>query len=467
MRESSSIPRAPRFVTGCVVAAIVVIGLGGLGVIGLLSSLDDIGKADREADGALAAYRAAGLPWEAKEVRKDLPISPNLNAKDGLNHAFSEFDEKTFNSVSKGLISDLEVSSLPEVASALKPFNKGLDLAAEASKKPKLSYDKDYDLGSYMLFPELAHIKALVKGLAFRAELEAKSGQSASAIRDLKAGWRIADLVGQEPTVINTLVQIACRSIIFRRLEICATVFRHQPSRLRDLNALLKGSAQFRFNDALEGEAFMGVATIRNLKLIGGVQALSNQTETAFKPLDPKIAIRGGMPEDRTERAFMTRHLQAYTSLKPAMDEYATDPEKLGNKMDELATSLANKHLASYVLESILFPVFKQAGIAVKKSTAETQSMEALLTALESTPSDKNLPKKISDIPGKWIDPFTGKPLTVLNSGGKFRVYSVGPTRTDHHGVLLSEANGSNEEKGYDVGAAYPPRVPRGSLKKL
>jgi hypothetical protein len=63
----------------------------------------------------------------------------------------------------------------------------------------------------------------------------------------------------------------------------------------------------------------------------------------------------------------------------------------------------------------------------------------------------------MSEVHGKWIDPFDGKPLRVKVTKDTFRVYSIGPDRIDNGGVDRSETKG----KSYDIVAMYPHQVKR------
>ena len=444
--------------TSCLLA----LALASMGLIGHAQGSvdDDIALANRQSADAIRAYRATGLPWTAAEVRRDRPVSTKDNAATLLRSAIRKFDSAKFKKESLVLQREISGKASGVVGDPFRPYSSALMDAVAASSRPKADFGHDYDQGTAIRFTDESALKDLVKCLSYRALFESRRGDRAACVRDVRAAWRISNFLGQEPLLLDALIQIACRAIVIRSVERCALPLRHNPRDLMMLKSILQEHDHLDLAFTLSGEAYCGISTIRNLKELGGLKGLEDPESNHVKPIDPKKLVREGAPKDPTENAFLVRHLQAWTAVATRAIQNEMGTEAVGKALDSVYDDLANKKSASYMLEVILFPVFSQARTVLEKSDAETLAMEAMLTALARSRDDRSLPTSITQIPGNWIDPFTGKSMHVLNEPGKFRIYSFGETRKDHHGVFQSEMK-TFSIHDFDIGAAYPPRAQR------
>ena len=393
----------------------------------------DFGAASRELPAAVERYRADGLPFLARDLLPT-PVSPEKNAAPAIRAAMRAMPPEG-----------------TKPTSAL--YDKPLALLAAAKDRPKVDFKRDWDLGPNVLLPEYAPMKTLAKALVLRAEGAARRGDDAAALRDLVLARRIALWAGEEPTLISLLVRIAAEGIALRGAERCLVLVAKSPARIARYAAWLADAPPLPdFGDALKGETFLGVATARNLDLIGGVSAFGNLQggeDATLLEVDPAKLRRSGVPDDVRTRGFLARHLQFWDEAYRTTDRFQAPPEAIGRRLDVMSARIEGEKGLSYVLLRILVPVFGQAGEAVVALKARRAVDAAFAEALGVHARTGVWPASVSG-----SDPFTGGPLRV-RAGKGFRVWSVGRDRKDDGGLLRSER--PKGTKGtFDEGAVYP-----------
>ncbi|HWA83353.1 MAG TPA: hypothetical protein VG820_07975, partial [Fimbriimonadaceae bacterium] len=288
----------------------------------------DIPQASMQIDSAVEKYRKAGLPWEAKELAPKPPVRAEENAAPLIRKASSALDLKLFRSSYRRIAGELDNGKPDTAAADLAPFEKAMALGIEASKRPRVDFGRDWDMGVDLLFPEETTVRTLVHLLGFRAELRAQRGDITGMISDVRAALRLSNLPTQEPTGIPLLATVSSQRLVFASIQRCGDTLQRNPAALRDLSQALE--QEYRkpsFADALPGEAYMMVATVRNLEL-----RRENESGESI-PIDPRNLRRTGAPSNPFARAFMTRALQEWTEAKPIIDRYRDRPQKLAKEL--------------------------------------------------------------------------------------------------------------------------------------
>lgn len=341
-------------------------------------------------------------------------------------------------------------------AGSIEPFGRELDLVEVASRRKGLDYRRDWDYGSWLILPELSVAKAICKGLCVRAIVAASKGDVTGSARELGCALRVSDLTTQEPILIAALVAVAQRAIIYRAFEECAASF---PKNLTDLGAFQcafgDGGTKSDLRRALRGEAYMGLATMRNLDAWGGIRALRNASEGDPSTNGPPLQLaRTGVPSSLTERAMLDRYLRFWTRADAIIR--GKDEISATKALDAAEKRDSEKNTESYLFEAIILPEFSQVGTAYKSCEAQGEATRGLLAAMVYRAINGAFPRSVSQLPGTWIDPFDGKPLRISVRGDAIRVYSVGPDLVDNRGLIRS-----NDSKRYDIVAAYPPKSAR------
>jgi len=418
---------------------------------------DDIAKAAGQADSAAKAYRAAGLPWEAKDLRTG-SLKESQNAAALLGQAAAAFKKPHFSQDVQEIRKLAQDAKFDMAAQKLVGLAPCLSLAEKASHRQFLDFGLDWDQGVIVPFEEMASIRMLVRLLCLRAEVECYRKDTKGAVRDLKTAQKLAILGGQSPTVMAMVTDMANQLVILDAIQQSAAALKSDPLGLKLLGAAIGSESEApSFADALRGEAYIGLATIRNFKNLNEIvnkEVLDHAPSKTFKSL----LVRTGVPKDINERAVATRHFQAWTQAASAMSRYRNDPEKLQAAMTSIAQEVAGKKEPSYAMVAESFSAYTKAGTAVIELRAQNVATRALLVAMQIRASKGKWPTRIQDIPGTWIDPFTQKPLKIKITADSFRIYSLGPNRKDDGGIRKQEIKDPAKKENYDDVASYPPR---------
>lgn len=406
----------------------------------------DFGAAAGELPAAVREYKAAGLPFVAADLAP-APFPAAQNAAPSIRAALKALPKKVKADLSKaeGAEADAAVALYAKPLALLDPSRKRVD------------FKREWDLGPNVLFPEYAGMKTLAKAATLRAVRSAQRGDDASAVRDLELSRQLSLWAAQEPTMIGMLVGIAIEAIALDGAESCLAAVADSPARIARYARWLDAKNPLPdFGHALRGEAWMGVMVSRNLDKFGGVKALalSGDSGSDVPPLDLATLRRDGVPEDGKLKGFLARQLQLWAEAYRDTDGFRQPPEKIGQKLDAIASRTEGAKGLSYYLASILFPVFSQAGSAVVTLEARREVGRAFAKALTDHALTHRWPTTVAG-----IDPFTGKPLRIRPDGKGIRIYSVGRDRKDDKGLLRRETKGPGP-KSDDVAAAYPP-IPR------
>jgi len=134
-----------------------------------------------------------------------------------------EFDEDALSKLEDRLRTEpWSATEYPEVANWLKGNERFLELACQATKRPKyyvpLLRDSESQLLLGALLYEVGPMRELPKALLIRAMQRVRAGEIALAIEDVVAARQLGRLVGRGPTLIQFLTemvieQLACHAI--------------------------------------------------------------------------------------------------------------------------------------------------------------------------------------------------------------------------------------------------------------
>ncbi|CAN5573015.1 hypothetical protein BH11ARM2_BH11ARM2_16960 [soil metagenome] len=420
----------------------VILGLVGTGVLLCGVGLYVIGRryvdfplGDGELSSATKAYRAAGLPWTARELT---PPRKGKNAEPLLSKARNALDFPAWKAISKAM----QTSPTRE---KLAPFAKAADLAVLASNADYWQSKWDWDYGSNLEFPEYEKTRGLIQILSARAAVEAQAGEGRDAVRELQAGLKLAHMTGKEGPVIGILVEISERLAIYRGFEQAAAWTdakgRRTLAAFRD-EAVPAPDAK----SALRHEAYVGLATMRNMDKF----PQSDDDSTSVK-IDPKLLLREGAPENPIQRSYMVRHLQLWTRVARSMEKDPGDLLALEKDLIRIGNDEDKETGVSHLLNKMSFPLFDHLMPSVVRCEADRRVARLYLQALIYHDQHGDFPASLKNLSGDRNDPFGGE-LRYRQDGGGFRIWSVGPNGENEAGATRKE-----NKRADDVVAVYPP----------
>ncbi|MCX6861331.1 MAG: hypothetical protein NT050_00280 [Verrucomicrobia bacterium] len=312
-----------------------------------------------------------------------------------------------------------------------------LDQITEATRRPRAQYDLRYADGPNALLPHLAIHKSMAVKLRTRSAARVATGDTAGAAEDIDTILRLAELTGEDPTLIGYLVRVAIQSIAF--------------------SAFWDGTAQHAWSDA-QLAAF----------------------QQRFEGLKQRDSLVKAMESDESGNAFgwglvpsaWLLQNQAYHSkvLDQVVDALQScDPERgiaakgsiwETERVEQTVFNTAGRRFHPYrIFTHLLLPGL--AKVHAKADRSLTTSRLAITVAgLERHRlATGRYPKALGDLVPRWVpavplDPMDGQPLRYrLNADGTFTVYGIGPNHADDNGVFESQ-------QGQDLDWVWPPSHP-------
>ncbi len=429
----------------------LAIGIGGVtvaffggsiyGLYRLITLFVDYGPAASELPQAVVAYRGTGLPFVAFDIALPRP-SPAEDATPAIRSALKALPKGKAKAALASAMRDFGSGSDPVVAD----YARSLALIASAVDRPRVDFRREWDLGPNVLFPEYAGMKDLARAATVRAVHEAQRGDDVKALRDLGLAQRIGLWAGEEPTIISALNRIAIETIALDGAELCLAAAKGRPERIARYVAWLRvAPPKSDLGKALRGEAWMGVASGRNLD--------------HFRTDHPDVRLlrHDGLPDGTMQRAMMARILQAWTEAADATDRFRLPPIELGKRFDAVGAKYETKRGMSQTLVAILFPSVGTMSRAFVNLDAKRAVALGFAEAMDVQARTGRWPSTMSP-----IDPFTGKPLRLRSDEKGFRVWSVGRDGLDDGGLSRREATKirdlpEGQPLRFDEVAAYPP----------
>jgi hypothetical protein len=307
------------------------------------------------------------------------------------------------------------------VKKTLAAFKKDLDLVV-ATRRSEWEYERDYDRGTAVLYPEYYSVKLLTKGLTFRGLLAAKEGRISEALADFEAARRMAQWTYQEPNLIGLLVTIADETVALRGYEMAAHEWRNDPRALDRLLASLQ-SIQYKMTlkRALEGEFYIALSTQRNLGKIGE-NAAGASTFTG----EP---TRDGKPESVGARGPLAATMDLYNACFEKFNAEGWDTNQAGAWLAKAAADKTRESGLSYIQPSIYFEAFAKLDQPLARRDVGVELTELLIRARIAKARTGTWPEI------KGSDPFGGgKPYRSSVEGDSIRIWSLGVDGVDDGG---------------------------------
>jgi hypothetical protein len=344
----------------------------------------------------------------------------------------------------------------------LRENSKHLDSVATAlAAKPSWHVDRDYDLGPYLLYPELAKIKNVAKGLMARSVASADKGDIEAALSDFRAARQLSERIGREPTLISTLVSIAIDLIALKSVVYFADAFKDDVKGLSEIErVVLETNNRKDAWNAIRGEFYMQLFVCRNLKELGGLKGFGDSIlEENPKPIDESVLKREGVPTGLFARASMTSMAETWNTILKDFKEGNAVKRGWGVEMARLGAAMEDRFRASEILTMILMPVYEKGDDAMRNVDAMQDIAVAFTRAMRHRASRGSWPKGLATIDAEFDDPFSpGNPIRMSAMNGELRVWSVGRDRVDNDGI---PTKGSDQEG--DTVFKWPPKVAKGS----
>jgi len=402
-------------------------------------------------DAQLSAARKEGVPLTPEDLNAMTSAKSEENAAPIYQKIFAMADvDKSIKTELDAISNSSGYRAKPEdVAKARKGFS-ALDtvfpLLTEATKRPKCTWGRDWSKGANVLFPELARMKQLTKILAYRAKMQDERGDWKGALDSIRMAQIVAQHSGNDPILIGLLVDIACESIAFRQFDDLVSNHAKTPGFADAAQKVLDGFGPLpSFRRSLSGEVVMGRATIRQLKSISELSAMSDggDDETPRASSIENVLFKSPLVQD----AFDAKFVEAYREMFKLVPNDPNLWSEAEAGSTQVVTRIDADKSPANTLNRILFPVFSQAAQAVGRLQMHRRLTGTALRLIQDRAKTGRYPEVLPNYGDLRMDPFSTDPLHYRLDGTGFRLYSVGIDRIDDDGKPNDHSNG---DKSYD-----------------
>ena len=337
-----------------------------------------------------------------------------------------------------------------------------LDQVTEAARRPHAHYDIRYADGPNAILPHLALHKSMAVQLRTRAAARVAAGDTAGAAEDIDTMFRLAELTGEDPTLIGYLVRVAIQNIASGAFwdgtsqhawsEAQLVAFQQRFAALKQRDALVQ---------AFRGERLFGKTTFE----------LMRQGRLDPEMLGAMDSGRDGFIGAVMPKAWLLQN-QAYHSR--VMDQVVdalqrSDPERgIGAKgsaweterIDGWLVDTTRQRYHPYrIFTHMLLPALAQVHAKADRSLTTARLAMAVAALERHRLANGGYPKALADLVPRFLptvplDPMDGQPLRYrLNADGSFTLYGVGTNHADDNGVFESK-------QGEDLDWVWPPNHP-------
>ncbi len=336
----------------------------------------------------------------------------------------------------------------------LEPILKNIERASEL---PHCVFQRDWNLGCNVLFPEFAYMKDVAKLFAARAVLETSNGQTARAEKSIAIACHLARHTGEERILIAGLVQAAIEATIDRSLE---RMIDAHPTDLKVLAIAKEAVADFgppiSMRHVLGTALPMVLATMDSVAIDPKGVFASFGNSGSKDDHDPALALMEALASFGPIRDALKANLIEYSrEINRQLPRDDTDYDGATYAMRKEEKKLDADKRWNAFLTKLMAPVYSQAADGFGQSLALRRVRLAQIAVLEANIKTGAYPEKLASLGTVPIDPFGKEPLVYKRTLSGFKVYSVGRDRVDDGGRVRNV----NTQDTFDLVASYPAPV--------
>lgn len=439
---------------------------GGILIAGsaIIYATGPAGRSASDLNAEIKAARAEGLWTSWRDIPSASSIPADQNAGPVYTAECSKIvtilgkDEKEFeaarDAVYFGAPTPTEIQTFSAGLAKLAPT---LAVIESATARPQCIFQRNWELGTYVMFPEYGYAKSTARLLATRAVLEAEHGEIEESTHSLLSAARLCRHIGDEPILISSLVEVANEAILDRAME---RIIDHHPTDLTLLSgvreAVVALGPPMSLRHALQAELPMTLTAMDGLAKhpTDWNLMVSGSNELPGSSVEPNLMgrlVAFGPVRD----ALKVNLIQYWREIDRRLPQDSADYEKQSIVMKDMEQTLDADKRWNSVLTKISAPVFSQSTDSLGKSLAIRRIRLAQISVLISKAKTGKYPLKLDGKAADLIDPFGQQPLNYKRTLAGFKVYSIGADRVDDGGLVRS----SNDSGTYDLVASYPAPV--------
>lgn len=420
------------------VPLIIVLTIFGLGVY-------FAGEADRRFDAEVAACAAAGMPVTLERFRGE-PVPADQNAAGHYQQAIrlkkmlpadivtmvqiydpTAKPEDLKRRMSRTFKGEVDEPTLRKVLVEWEPV---FDAIVEGTRKPKLNWNRPWELGYEVTMPEYGELRTMATALGLDAQMRAKAGDVTGALARLVQSRTIGEQCFQEPILIAQLVGAATIQRTNNVAMKIALENRDDPKALTKMSEYFADEPSLpRIRWAFGGEVYF-LATLPDKF----ASEAYGQSSSDYEPSAENMATRA-MKIRWVRRSAQARILKLYREAWNQMPDDPAQWKESEGVLDDLDRKIAADKSFIGQVASIFPPVFAGIGQSSGNAVQRHRLGKLAIALIEERARMGRYPAALPKLGDLTVDVYTGTALKYLPSSDGFRLYSVGSNGTDDNGA--------------------------------
>lgn len=313
-------------------------------------------------------------------------------------------------------------------------------LTEEALSRPSCQFPIKWAEGAHASFGHLAKLRSLVKVLSTAAVIDAQYGRMDEAFRKIMLAFKAARVCRNEPSLISTLVTLACTDTANKGLVGVIKCGEPNDKQTMVFNKILADTNyESSMANALKGERAVGLSgfnnpndTDRSLVALFYGNCITSYDEPEPNRYKLQALLNVARPIVYADGVLYTQTMSKYIAILEKHDDSARQQLK--------AFSDVSSSIPRYAICTLIqCPVYHTGALILHSTRARTALTQILLAAQRYKASHGQYPETmaqvrsvgISDIP---MDPFSGKDFVYKRTTKGFTVYSFGEDFNDDGG---------------------------------
>lgn len=408
-------------------------------------------RQDAKFEAKVAQARAYGFPFEGSDLVQtfDFPESENAalyleqlrDAHGRISFTDMQLGGELVRHSIKGAFTDEEWAALETHIQESSPV---LELLEAAARSQYCYFDRDWNSGMAVMFPEYAEVKGAVRPLLARARIRLRNGDIQGAGEDIAAVQAVSKFVSEQQTMISLLVGLAIDSFVMSLIQTVLPEAATNAEASDMLRERIEANPEsWNVLPMLRGQAFETIWVTENLgdmKDFAGIADMDEDMRTLF--------LQSKMPG--AVRALKSATIDIFG---PAIRDYeqGSNEREVFEAISE-RSELAKRNQLSALFFDILIPTYPALADALDRQRAARLCTLAALDAVDLYRITSTIPDGSAKGPHRYTDPFDGEDLRYRRDSEGFRVWSIGANRKDDGGTTRDEDNSN-----YDVVVVFPP----------
>jgi len=329
-------------------------------------------------------------------------------------------------------------------------------LQAAAPELKQIDSLKNYEGGRMPFDPnadilladyDIAFIRTAIKLKALQTVDRAMAGETDSVVDDLTILIRVGNVLAEEPTLIGSLVNVACNALTVHALQHTCALATLTPEQLKTIDGLLSGIEK---SDRL----YWGMLGERALNRTARKAIMAQDRRNAIFPYVP--GIHAWLMQDEATALGMLNRMVEATKAKP--DGGLAAAHKIDQELQQLSRIL-------HPITTTTLPSLGRAFEINLNLTAQVRAARAAMAAERFRIDRQQFPSALAELVPDYtdaipLDPFDGKAMRYRLTPERLVIYSIGDDMKDDGGDVAPKVN--KNERAKDWGFVLLPPELRG-----